>query len=198
MFINDLDVLNANLNGTLYRTTHGAGSTTTTTNGLQSYDTALHLQSNANSLTFACQQKCSSLNAAPNGGYGLSPSMPQTTISYSTSRQDLAPSSNLYSSSIYSSSDTSASSNNAMSNLIPFNITIYNPSLSCNYTQGIQNQILTTPQFPQMTTIPNFSNFNTFPQKCMYFIRKKLVYKFFFSFLLKIFSKQKQKNIPTQ
>lgn len=64
MFINDIDVLNANINNALYRQ-HGAfnSTTTSTTNPLQphqsSLDTALHLQSTANSLTFACQQKSS-------------------------------------------------------------------------------------------------------------------------------------------
>ena len=54
MFINDLDALNANMNGALYRQHNGV---TSTTNSLQqqSLDAALHLQSN--SLTFACQQK---------------------------------------------------------------------------------------------------------------------------------------------
>ena len=59
MFINDIDVLNANMNGALYRQHNTL--TSSTTNSLQQQQSSidapsLHLQSN--SLTFACQQKC--------------------------------------------------------------------------------------------------------------------------------------------
>lgn len=87
----------------------------------------------------------------------------------------------MYSSSIYSTSDqaqhtqSQVQNQQAMSNLIPFNITIYNPALSCGYSPAMQNStIITAPQYPQVATIPNFTNFNTFPQKC------KLQLKFFF------------------
>lgn len=166
MFLNhsfsDIDVLNANTNATahLYRP-----QTNTTASAIQqSYDTSsMHLQSNTNTLAFACQQK-STLN-----GYTLPTSAsPQLGISYSTSRHEITPSSsNTYT---YPTADsqqtTTTTTNQAISNLIPLNITIFNPSLPCNYTPSIQNPLIATQQFPHMTTIPNYTNYNTYAQKC--------------------------------
>ena len=152
MFINDLDVLNANMNGALYRTQSATNSLQQQQQ--QSYDTTLQLQSNANSLAF-CQQKSSGFTFTP-----------QTTVSYSTSRHDLTPTppstnNNIYSTSIYSHTDQQQQQ--APSSLIPLNIAIFNPALSCNYAPAMQSSI-----FPQVTAIPSFANFNNYPKKCKF------------------------------